>query len=130
VSEADLPRYYRLADVTVLPSTTMGEAFGLVLVESLASGTPVVASNLPGVRTVITLGAQGDGMLVEPRNPTALAAALRQILSDEHTRRAMGQRGRAKVEIGYDWTHIGAQLEQIYQRVLAERAIYAAIDIR
>lgn len=130
VRQADLPCYYRLADVTVLPSTTMGEAFGLVLVESLASGTPVIASNLPGVRTVVTMGAQGDGILVEPRNPTALAAALREILSDEHTRRVMGQRGRAKVETGYDWAHIGVQLEQIYQQVLAERAIYAPIDIR
>ena len=62
VPDAELPDYYRTADVCVLPSVTMGEAFGLVLVESLASGTPVIASRLPGVRTVVDHGV--DGLLV------------------------------------------------------------------
>jgi glycosyltransferase involved in cell wall biosynthesis len=56
--------------------------------------------------------------LVEPGNVRALAAALQQILDDEPLRRAMGQRGRAKVEAGYSWERIGAQLEAIYQQVL------------
>ena len=47
VSDEDLPLYYAASDVTVLPSTTMGEAFGLVLVEAMATGKPVIASNLP-----------------------------------------------------------------------------------
>lgn len=118
VSDDDLPRYYRLADVTVLPSVTMGEAFGLVLVESLASGRPVIASNLPGVRTVVNHGR--DGLLVEPNDPAALAEALEQILSDHHHRRNMAQVGRVKVEVNYDWSRIGARLEAIYQQVLAD----------
>lgn len=118
VSDADLPRYYRLADVTVLPSVTMGEAFGLVLVESLASGRPVIATNLPGVRTVVSQGR--DGLLVAPNDPAALAQALGQILDDGDRSRAMGQAGRAKVESLYDWAQIGARLEAIYQQVLVE----------
>lgn len=118
VSDADLPRYYRLTDVTVLPSVTMGEAFGLVLVESLASARPVIATNLPGVRTVVSQ--ERDGLLVAPNDPAALAQALGQILDDADRSRAMGLAGRAKVESLYDWAQIGARLETIYQQVLDE----------
>jgi len=118
VAEAALPDYYRLAQVTVLPSLTMGEAFGLVLVESLASGTPVIASNLPGVRTVVA--APDAGLLVEPGDAAGLAQAIRQILSDETCRQEMGQRGRARVEQNYDWRQIGLRLDTIYREVLLE----------
>ncbi|HEX6292760.1 MAG TPA: glycosyltransferase family 4 protein [Herpetosiphonaceae bacterium] len=118
VSDAELPRYYRMADVTVLPSVTMGEAFGLVLVESLASATPVIATNLPGVRTVVQH--RRDGLLVEPRDPAALAQALDDLLSDDARAQAMGRAGRAKVESHYDWTQIGARLEAIYRQIVLE----------
>ena len=123
VSDAELPHYYRLADVTVLPSTTMGEAFGLVLVESLASGTPVIACNLPGVRTVVAHESKEsldgkDGFLVEPGNATDLASKLNTFLTfPAAERRKMGQAGRAKVQKRYAWERIGAQLESIYQQV-------------
>ena len=119
VSDADLPDYYRLAHVTVLPSVTMGEAFGLVLLESLACATPVIASNLPGVRTVVAAG--DDGLLVPPSDAGALADALTRIFADETERVAMGRRGRVKVVAAYDWVGIGAMLEDIYRDVLAER---------
>jgi glycosyltransferase involved in cell wall biosynthesis len=120
VSDAELPRYYRLAEVTTLPSVTMGEAFGLVLVESMACGTPVIATNLPGVRTVVDHGR--TGLLVAPNDATALAAAIARVLSDDAERRAMGQRGRAKVEAYYDWKQIGTNLEDLYRQVLPRRA--------
>lgn len=119
VADAELPAYYRAADVTVLPSLTMGEAFGLVLVESLACGTPVVASNLPGVRTVVDH--TRDGLLVPPGDAVALAAALAALLADEPRRRAMGAHGRARVVAHYAWPTIGAQLERIYCEVLEGR---------
>jgi glycosyltransferase involved in cell wall biosynthesis len=125
-SDQELPDYYRSADLTVLPSITMGEAFGLVLLESLACGTPVVASDLPGVRTVVA--DQLDGLLVPPSDTAALASAIKQILSDEQLRRAMGLRGRAKAEARYDWRLIGERLEAIYLEVLraaAPRSIHA-----
>jgi glycosyltransferase involved in cell wall biosynthesis len=120
VATAALPDHYRLADVTVLPSTTMGEAFGLVLVESMACGTPVIASDLPGVRTVVTHGS--DGLLVRPGDSAALGQAIEQIVQDEPKRQAMGRAGLAKVAKRYNWEQIGAQLEQIYLDVLRERA--------
>jgi glycosyltransferase involved in cell wall biosynthesis len=118
VAEAALPDYYRLAGVTVLPSLTMGEAFGLVLVESLASGTPIIASNLPGVRMVVD--APNTGLLVEPGDAAALAQAIRQILTTVPLRRELAQRGRARVEQNYDWQQIGLRLESIYREVLTE----------
>jgi glycosyltransferase involved in cell wall biosynthesis len=120
VPDDDLPDYYRLADVTVLPSTTMGEAFGLVLVESLAGGTPVIASALPGVRTVVT--PDRDGYLTTPGDVSQLAHKLSQILSlSADRRRAMGLAGRRKVRRRYAWRQIGTRLVGLYRAVVSQR---------
>jgi glycosyltransferase involved in cell wall biosynthesis len=124
VESQELVNFYRLADITLLPSTTAGEAFGLVLLESLACGTPVIASNLPGVRTVVADPV--DGRLVEPGSIDDLAGKLNALLSlPEEQRRAMGQAGRQRVTSRYDWRLIGARLEALYAEVLAERAASA-----
>jgi glycosyltransferase involved in cell wall biosynthesis len=116
VSAEELPQHYVLGDILVLPSTTMGEAFGMVLIEAMACGKPVIASNLPGVRSVVHDGE--DGLLVEPGNVADLAAKIRQLLDDPQRRQEMGKRGRAKVERKYAWDAIGAKLEQTYYEVL------------
>jgi glycosyltransferase involved in cell wall biosynthesis len=120
VPSEDLSRYYQAANVTVLPSTTMGEAFGLVLVESMACETPVVASKLPGVREVVADGI--DGLLVEPGNPEDLKGAIISLLDDSDRRRRFGAAGRKKVEQVYDWSQIGQRLEQIYVETLTRTA--------
>ncbi|HEY1011086.1 MAG TPA: glycosyltransferase family 4 protein [Herpetosiphonaceae bacterium] len=124
VATDELPEFYRLADVGVLPSVTMGEAFGLVLLESMACARPVVASNLPGVRTVVDDGA--DGLLAPPGDAAALADALGSLLSDPGRRQAMGERGRLKAEQRYSWPRIGERLEAIYREVAAGRRGRAA----
>lgn len=116
IDHQDTPPFFSAAAVTVLPSTPP-ESFGLVLVESLACGTPVVASNIPGVRTVVEH--DSDGLLVAPGDPRALAAAINGIVSDGARGRRMGQRGRARMIERYDWRQIAAQLERIYQETLA-----------
>jgi glycosyltransferase involved in cell wall biosynthesis len=118
VSDQELPMYYQAADVTVLPSITMGEAFGLVLVESMACGTPVIASNLPGVREVVTAGQ--TGLLTTPGNPDELGLALNQILANSDLQRRMGQAGRERVLHDLNWQEIGHRLESIYQSLLAK----------
>lgn len=116
-----LPDYYRLADVTVLPSVTAGEAFGLVLLESLACATPVIASNLPGVRTVVADGT--DGYLATPGDVADLAAQLDKLLSlPDDARRAMGAAGRRKVEARYSWERIGDILEDLYAEVVGTKS--------
>jgi glycosyltransferase involved in cell wall biosynthesis len=116
VADDDLPAFYQAADITVLPSTTMGEAFGLVLVESMACGTPVIASNLPGVRSVVSH--EVDGLLVDPGDAGELASAINRLLSDHCLRAEMGREGRFKVERRYDWSSIGDRLESVYCQVI------------
>ena len=111
------PAFFRSADVTILPSLPP-ESFGLVLIESLACATPVIATRLPGVRTVVEDGR--DGLLVEPGSLAGLADAMRKILNDGCLSKAMGRSGRAKVEARYGWENIGKQLIDIYHQVLDE----------
>jgi glycosyltransferase involved in cell wall biosynthesis len=94
VSDDDLPDYYLACDVFVLPSVTRQEAFGLVLVEAMAFGKPVISTNFSGMPYVV-----GDaGLLVEPRNPKALAEAVRKIISDPELAVKLGANGKKRVE--------------------------------
>jgi glycosyltransferase involved in cell wall biosynthesis len=106
-----------MSDVTVLPSTTTGEAFGLVLLESLACATPVIASNLPGVRTVVN--SNKDGYLICPNSIADLIEKLQMmVLLTQERRREMGQMGREKVKRTYSWEQIGEKLNAVYLKVL------------
>ena len=78
VSQDDLPRYYRLAAMHVFPSTKRAESFGLVALEAAASGIPSIASELPGVRTVVRDG--DTGLLVQPGDAVALKKAIMTLL--------------------------------------------------
>jgi glycosyltransferase involved in cell wall biosynthesis len=114
VADADLPDYYRAADALALPSIDRTEAFGLVLLEALACGTPVVASRLPGVRTLVDDGR--TGFLVDPGDPVALATRLAQCLRE---REALSPNAVAFVRARYGWDAIASQLLALYQRLLA-----------
>jgi glycosyltransferase involved in cell wall biosynthesis len=125
VPESELPGIYRAADVLVLPSETRGEAFGMVLLEAMASGRPVIATDLPGVRSVVSHGE--DGFLVVPGDALALGQAILKVVGmSGEARMAMGAAGRRKVEASYAWERIGERLESLYVDVLAERAVQGA----
>ncbi|MGA9349015.1 MAG: glycosyltransferase family 4 protein [Anaerolineae bacterium] len=117
VLDEALPAHYALCDLLVLPSTTMGEAFGVALLEAMACGKPVIASNLPGVRSVVSDGE--DGLLVRPGDVDDLAKKIQMLLDDPQQRREMGERGRAKVEAKYAWPKIIPRLVRVYEEVLA-----------
>ncbi|MBI5023319.1 MAG: glycosyltransferase [Candidatus Magasanikbacteria bacterium] len=95
VSDEKLSEYYQSADVFVLPSIDKSEAYGMVLLEAMAHGLPVVASNLSGVRSLV---GEDRGLLVEPGNIKELALALTKILSDDENRRVMGLAAKKWVE--------------------------------
>ena len=118
VSDNELSKYYALSDLVVLPSITMGEAFGLVLLEAMATGKPVIASNLPGVRTVIDNGL--NGYLASPKDIEELASKIVFLLENEDVRLSFGHEGRKKVEEKYAWEIIGKKLECVYEEILNE----------
>lgn len=109
-----LPRYYRTADVFCAPSTS-GESFGIVLLEAMASGTAVVASDITGYNSVIANGV--EGLLVPPRDPDALADALAALLLDKKRRTQMGVAGREKAE-SFAWSVVTRAIEDYYYEVL------------
>lgn len=116
VSDTELAKLFQGAWVTVLPSTSRAEAFGLVLLESLASGTTVIASNLPGVRNVFLNNEHG--YLVRPGDIDQLASKLHEVLSDAPQREALSKAGREWIEKEYSWKKFGQRLEAAYCRVL------------
>ena len=107
----DLPRYYASADIFCSPATG-GESFGIVLLEAMAAGKPVVASDIEGYRGVMQNGRQG--MLFQNKNVESLAEKLRYLIHDQEARRAMGECGRATAE-DYRWEVVARRVEQYYQ---------------
>jgi len=114
VPGSSLPGYYTSADVFCAP-TLGGEAFGLVLLEAMASGTPVVASDITGYNEVVTHGE--TGLLCPPGNPTALAEALVQALTDRQLRARLQANGLAWARL-HAWPNIAAQVESYYFELL------------
>jgi D-inositol-3-phosphate glycosyltransferase len=108
----ELPEAYSAADVVAVPSRY--ESFGLVAVEALACGAPVVASRAGGLRFTIDEGL--SGLLVRPQSAQALADGLSAILEDSHLRTAMSAAARPSVE-RYDWTSIAADVMHVYRRL-------------
>ena len=120
VSADELPRSIAAMDMLVLPSMGFGaESFGMVLIEAMASGKPVIATEIPGVRRVV--GHEVDGLLVPPGDAPALAGAIDRLARDAGLRRKMGGAGRRKVEEQYDWRAIVARLEAEYEAVVRGR---------
>ena len=115
VSDADLPAYYRAADVHVCPSTAAAEAFSLVTLEAAASGIPTVASSLPGVRTVVVHGE--TGVHVAPSDPVSLGLVLESLVNGP-ARTALGRAARARAEAHFRWEPAIIRLEQTYREVV------------
>ncbi|MCW2598506.1 MAG: Phosphatidylinositol alpha-mannosyltransferase [Frankiales bacterium] len=121
VSAADKPRVYASGDVYCAPNTH-GESFGIVLIEAMAAGTPVVASDLEAFRRVLDDGEAG--VLVPVGNSAALADALADLLGDTERRRRLSAAGSRVVQ-AYDWAHVTRQIVEVYETV----AVAAAVEL-
>lgn len=113
---ADMPDVYRALSVVVLPSRRP-EPFGLVLVEAMACGRPVVATDHGGPREICAPGE--TGLLVPPGDAGALAAAVTWLLAHPDRAQAMGEAGRRRVETHYDIRRTVRATEGIYEELLA-----------
>jgi len=109
-------RAYKSADVFVLPS--LFEPFGIVLLEAMAAGLPVVASRVGGIPEVVEDGR--TGFLVPPGDPEALAQALERLFSDRELRRDMGREGRLTAS-RYSWDRITTEVVAVYREAIEER---------
>lgn len=112
VSYEDLPKFYESSDVLVLPSINSAEAFGVVLLEGMACAKPVIASNLPGVRSVVE--GSVTGILVEPGDVDDLADAIETIIQKTDLAQSMGEKGRLRAEQNYSWEKVREKLLSLF----------------
>lgn len=115
IPNEDRPRYYATCDVYCSPAIGF-ESFGIVLLEAMATGKPVVASDIEGYRKVLEHGK--EGLLVPPRDPERIAEAIVRLLKDPDLRRQMGEAGRKKA-LYYSWSRVAEQVEDLYYELLA-----------
>jgi D-inositol-3-phosphate glycosyltransferase len=124
VPQEDLPDWYRAADVTVVPSYS--ESFGLVAIESQATGTPVVAAAVGGVQTAVADGT--SGLLVAGHDPDDYARVLADLLGNDLLRRSLA-RGAVAHAAKFGWGATAAGMLDVYADVLTERAAPAALVV-
>ena len=116
VSSDDLPRYYASADVFCSPATG-GESFGVVLVEAMAAGAPVVACDIDGYRDVVSH--EVNGLLVSPRNPDAITGAVARVLDNPELAYRLTSAGR-DAAVGFRWEQVASQVEDYYRQCIEE----------
>jgi phosphatidylinositol alpha-mannosyltransferase len=109
-----VPELFRVARAAVAAAIG-GESWGYTLVEAMAAGAPVVATDIDGYREVAT--DEVDALLVPPGEPHALAQALIRVLQDEELAKGLAARGRERAA-GYDWDVVVRRIEDVYHRVL------------
>ncbi|HLX58917.1 MAG TPA: glycosyltransferase family 4 protein [Ktedonobacteraceae bacterium] len=117
VSDEDLPRYFASAHVFCSPAIG-GESLGIVLLEAMAAGKPIVASNIKGYATVIEH--EVDGLLTTPRQADELASAICDLLENETLRQKFIQAGLVKVR-GYAWPEVARSIMDYYCELLGVR---------
>ena len=121
VSYDELPRYYQTAHIFCAPATGK-ESQGVVLLEAMAAGRPIVASSIDGYGSVLNYGTQG--LLVPPKNDLALAEALRRLLESPSLRQEMGARGSLHAQ-QYRRERVAAQVLGVYETAMAHDSVPA-----
>lgn len=116
---AELPRYHHTANVFCAPNTGF-ESQGIVLLEAMAAGLPIVASNIDGFASVVTHGV--EGLLVRPEDPAVLAEALIELLRHPERCREMAAHGRERAQY-YSWDRVSQEVLSYYERLIYERTL-------
>ena len=114
VPNSEMPKYYAASDVVVLPS--LKEATSIAGLEAMASGKPLVGTNVGGIPQIIADGE--TGILVPPRSPEELAYAIACLLNDDEKRAAMGLNARKRAESEFSWQIIARRTQNIYNKII------------
>jgi len=118
VSDEELPAYYHACNIFVLPASERSEAFGTVQIEAMASGLPVVCTELGTGTSFVNVHGQ-TGLVVPPRDPTALATAILTLLQDEQRRREMGQCARHRALNEFSLPTMVDRITSLYHELMA-----------
>ena len=118
VSDTEKAQLFRTADVYISPATGR-ESFGIVLLEAMAAGAPIVCSDIHGYKGVVRRGEQA--LLVPPRNPKAIAAAIARLLADPMQRARMSEKGMARAQ-DFSWERVTAKVDDYYGFVIRRLA--------
>ena len=118
VPKSDLPRWYRTGDIFVSPASG-NESFGIVLLEAMASGCPVVASDIPGYRSVVQPDV--NGVMFEPGSAESLAETLVRLVNDPQRRQQLAARGRTRA-LEFAWPRVIDRIEAVYREAIARRS--------
>ena len=119
VSDAELPRYLQTADVFCAPNTG-NESQGIVLLEAMAAGTPVIASNIEGFAGVITHGV--DGILVRPKDSDAIADSLIEVMGNREWLDTIAAKGSERAQF-FSWDRVAQRVLSYYERLAFEKGI-------
>jgi glycosyltransferase involved in cell wall biosynthesis len=114
IPHEELPQFYKISNVYVLPCITRGENFGIAALESMACGTPVIFSDFPWLRELVT---DECGISFKPRDSAMLADAINTLLTDSSLREKMGQKARKNAE-QYSWERIAQKVMRLYKELL------------
>jgi phosphatidylinositol alpha-mannosyltransferase len=118
VSDEEKAQLFRTADVYISPATG-GESFGIVLLEAMAAGTAIVASDIHGYKGVVRR--DREGLLVPPREPKRIAGAIARLLRDDELRRSIGEAGRERA-MEFSWERVTAKVDDYYGFVIRRLA--------
>lgn len=126
LGDVTLPIHYAAADVCVVPSHY--EPFGLVAIEAMASGIPVIASDVGGLQ--FTVVPEQTGLLCPPKDDVAFAVAIDRILTNPDWQVQLGQAARKRVETRFSWEGVATQLSQLYTRLLDQAVEQSSVKVK
>ena len=118
VSEGEKRQLFKTADIYVSPATGR-ESFGIVLLEAMSAGAPIICSDIHGYRAVVRR--DREALLVPPGDSEALADALRRLIEDQDLRAQLSKSGVERSEL-FSWEHVGASVEEYYGFVIRRLA--------